>query len=564
MGLEAGAIDAEATIDADGAESLLTAGAGALDALAGFLQHCQAAVTDRIAPGGGVDAALLDRHQRAAHGLAWIATYREALVQLQDWAGRCAELDRFGIAERAIYRLGFAEYLSQLTGGIPIGQSEIVRPADLGVEEAAERLRSDPAVRAMTMGLDGAALRRDLAARLAEGDQGADLLADETLDLMRDQFSRYAAEKVAPHCHGWHLKDELIPMQVVRDLAELGVFGITIPETFGGLGLDKSAMCVVTESLSRAFLGVGSLGTRAEIAGELIAQSGTEDQKRRFLPGLAEGGILSTAVFTEPDIGSDLAHLKTRAVRDGDIYRIYGAKTWITQGARADLMTLLVRTDPDSTDHRGLSMFLAEKPRGSVDDPFPADGMTGGEISTLGYRGLKEYDIAFDGFAVKADNLLGGVEGQGFRQLMNTFESARIQTAARAVGVSANALDLGLAYALDRKQFANPLIAYPRIADKLAMMAVETMIARQLTLFAARIKDDGRRSDVEAGMAKLLAARVAWSNADSALQIHGGHGYALDAPVSRVLVDARILNIFEGTGEIQAQVIARGLIGRRN
>jgi len=564
MGLEAGAMNAVALNDADSTESLLTVGAAALDAVAGYLQRCQAVTTDRIAPDGRIDPAALDLNQRAAHGLAWIATYREALVQLHEWAGRCADAGRFGPAEQAIYQLGFAEYLAQLTGGIPIGQSEIVRPGDLGVEDAADRLRAEPSVRAMTAGVDTPALRRQLAARLADGDLGADLLADDTLDLMRDQFARYASEKVAPHCHGWHLRDELIPMQVVRELAELGVFGITIPEEFGGLGLDKSAMCVVTESLSRAFLGVGSLGTRAEIAGELIAQSGTEDQKQRFLPGLADGSILSTAVFTEPDIGSDLAHLKTRAVRDGDVYRIHGAKTWITQGARADLMTLLVRTDPDSTDHRGLSMFLAEKPRGTVEEPFPVDGMSGGEISTLGYRGLKEYDIAFDGFTVSATNLLGGVEGQGFRQLMNTFESARIQTAARAVGVSANALDLGLAYALDRKQFANPLIAYPRIADKLAMMAVETMIARQLTLFAARIKDDGRRSDVEAGMAKLLAARVAWANADSALQIHGGHGYALDAPASRVLADARILNIFEGTGEIQAHVIARGLIGRRN
>ena len=546
------------------AGALLASAAEAVDAADTYLRQCRVLAEARVCRDGRVDAVLFEGDQRAAHGLSWIATYVEALRQLQAWAGRCEEAGRLGPAETAILHLGFHEYLNQLIGGIPIGQSEIVRPTDLGAEEAADRLRADRAVRTFTAGVNAAALRAALAERLAEGDLGADLLADESLDLMRDQFARYAAEKVLPHCHAWHLEDRLIPMSMVEELAELGVFGITIPEEFGGLGLSKSAMCVVTEALSRAYLGVGSLGTRAEIAGELIAQSGTEDQRKRFLPGLADGSILSTAVFTEPDIGSDLAHLKTRAVREGDVYRIHGAKTWITQGARADVMTLLARTGPASGDHRGLSMFLAEKPRGTVDDPFPVAGISGSEIATLGYRGLKEYDLAFDGFVVRADNLLGGVEGQGFRQLMNTFESARIQTAARAVGVSASALDLGLAYAQDRAQFGKALIAYPRIADKLAMMAVELMVARQLTLFAARIKDEGRRSDVEAGMAKLLAARVAWANADSALQVHGGHGYALDAPVSRVLVDSRILNIFEGTGEIQAQVIARGLLAQRN
>lgn len=529
-----------------------------------YVQQGRSALAALVIREGRVDGSLFETHQRAAHGLAWIATYEAALTQLQKWAVRCRDAGQFGVTEQAIHRLGFSEYLNQLIGGLPMGQSEIFRPLDLNINGAAETLRADPNVQILMIVPDAAAIRVALAARLAEGDLGSDLLQDDTLSLMRDQFGRYAAERVAPHCHAWHLDEALIPMEVVNELSELGVFGITIPEAFGGLGLDKSAMCVVTECLSRAFLGVGSLGTRAEIAGELIAQSGTEDQKARFLPGLADGSILSTAVFTEPDIGSDLAHLKTRAVQDGDKYRIYGAKTWITQGARADLMTLLVRTDPDAGDHRGLSMFLAEKPRGSIEDPFPVAGLSGGEIATLGYRGLKEYDISFDGFEVDAKNLLGGVEGQGFRQLMNTFESARVQTAARAVGVSANALDLGITYATDRQQFGKSLIAYPRIGDKLAMMAVETMIARQLTLSAARTKDEGRRSDVEAGMAKLLAARVAWSNADSALQIHGGHGYALEAPVSRVLVDARILNIFEGTGEIQAQVIARGLLSRRN
>ncbi|MGL4591439.1 MAG: acyl-CoA dehydrogenase family protein, partial [Aestuariivirga sp.] len=270
--------------------------------------------------------------------------------------------------------------------------------------------------------------------------------------------------------------------------------------------------------------------------------------------------ILPTAVFTEPNTGSDLGSLRTRAVRHGEVYKVTGNKTWITHPVRADVMTLLVRTDPDEAGYRGLSIFLAEKPRGTDADPFPAKGMSGGEIEVLGYRGMKEYEIRFEDFEVKAENLLGGIEGQGFKQLMQTFEAARIQTAARAVGVAQNALDLGLKYAKDRSQFGQPIIAFPRIADKLALMAAEVMAARLLTLFSAREKDAGRRCDLEAGMAKLLGARVAWAAADNALQIHGGNGFALEYPISRVLCDARILNIFEGAAEIQAQVIARRLL----
>jgi (2S)-methylsuccinyl-CoA dehydrogenase len=316
--------------------------------------------------------------------------------------------------------------------------------------------------------------------------------------------------------------------------------------------------------LSRGYIGVGSLGTRSEIAAELILGSGTEEQKRRWLPKIASGEVLPTAVFTEPNTGSDLASLKTRAVREGDVYKVYGNKTWITHPVRADLMTLLVRTNPTQPGYRGLSMLLAEKPRGSDADPFPAPGMSGTEIEVLGYRGMKEYEIAFDGFEVKAQNLLGGEEGQGFKQLMQTFESARIQTAARAIGVAQSAMELALRYGEERAQFGRPIVDFPRVADKIAMMAVEIMIARQITYHAAREKDSGRRCDLEAGMAKLLAARVAWAAADNAVQIHGGNGFALEYPVSRVLCDARILSIFEGAAEIQAQVIARRLLDGSN
>jgi (2S)-methylsuccinyl-CoA dehydrogenase len=368
-------------------------------------------------------------------------------------------------------------------------------------------------------------------------------------------------EQVAPHAHDWHLKDELIPMEIIEELAEMGVFGLTIPEEYGGFGLSKVSMAVVSEELSRGYIGVGSLATRSEIAAELIICGGTEAQKQNWLPKLASAKILPTAVFTEPNTGSDLGALRTRANKDGDDYRVTGNKTWITHATRTQVMTLLARTSPDSTDHHGLSMFLAEKTPGTDDVPFPTEGMTGGEIEVLGYRGMKEYELAFDNFHVKGENLLGGEEGKGFKQLMQTFESARIQTAARAVGVAQSALDLGMQYAMDRKQFGKSLIEFPRVSGKLAMMAVEIMIARQLTYFSAFEKDNERRCDMEAGMAKLLGARTAWSAADNSLQIHGGNGFALEYKISRVLCDARILSIFEGAAEIQAQVIARRLLG---
>ena len=210
-------------------------------------------------------------------------------------------------------------------------------------------------------------------------------------------------------------------------------------------------------------------------------------------------------------------------------------------------MTLLARTNKNESGYQGLSMFIAEKPRSDdIKNPFPADGMSGNEIGVLGYRGMKEYDIAFDDYEIPVNQLLGEREGQGFKQLMATFESARIQTAARSVGVAQNALELGLNYAQNRPQFGQPIYNFPRVSGKLAWMTVETMVARQLSYFSARKKDAGSRCDIEAGMAKLLAAKVAWSNADTSLQIHGGNGYALEYPISRVLCDARILNIFEG------------------
>ncbi len=523
-----------------------------------LVAQARAAVAERVGRDGRLDRAALDAEQHVAHGLAWAAAYAETLRQTAAWADGLAADGQLGEAEALPAQLLAFEYLSQLAGGIPMNQGETFRPGDLGLD--ARRL--DAAIAGFRPGAGQAVKTRIVELLdLARGRPSLEASGlDDTLDQVREQFTAFAAEKIAPFAHGWHLRDELIPLDLLQELADLGVFGLTVSEEHGGAGMGKIAMCVVSEALSRGWIGTGSLGTRSEIAAELILAHGTEDQKARFLPGIVSGEIIPTAVFTEPQSGSDLGSLRSRAVRDGETWKVTGAKTWITHAARADLMTLLVRTEPASQDHRGLSMFLAEKPRGTVAEPFPAPGMSGGEIAVIGYRGMKEYEIAFDDFEVADANLLGGQAGQGFAQLMATFESARIQTAARAIGVGQAALDVALDYALQRRQFAQPISDFPRVANKLAMMAAELLGARRLAWFAARAKDEGRRCDLEAGMAKLVGARVAWACADNAVQIHGGTGFAVEQPVSRLLADARILNIFEGAGEIQAQVIARRLL----
>ena len=536
----------------------------ALESLDTLFEAAKETVKSLVSKDGRVSSGLMEQHQAAAHGLSWLATYHESMRQMQNWATKLSDAGEFGEAEQLLHQIACGEYHAQIVGGIPMSQGEIVRLSDIKIPAAAQQDYQNAAVTNLIANGNTQAARTRLVVLMQE--QAGNVIfgasgLNEELEMIREQFRRFSVDKVEPHAHEWHLKDELIPMEIIEELAELGVFGLTIPEELGGFGLTKASMAVVSEELSRGYIGVGSLGTRSEIAAELIICGGTDEQKENWLPKLASGEILPTAVFTEPNTGSDLGALRTRAVKDenGD-YKITGNKTWITHAARTHMMTLLARTNPDSTDHRGLSMFLAEKTPGTDEAPFPTDGMTGGEIEVLGYRGMKEYELGFDNFHVKSENLLGGEEGKGFKQLMQTFESARIQTAARAVGVAQSALDVSMQYALDRKQFGKELINFPRVANKLAMMAVEITVARQLTYFSAFEKDNERRCDLEAGMAKLLGARVAWSAADNGLQIHGGNGFALEYSISRILCDARILNIFEGAAEIQAQVIARRLM----
>ena len=512
---------------------------------------------------GKVSKEALNQEQHAAHGLAWIATYKETLREMLSWATNLESENRFTEYEKLILQFIFSEYLCQIKTGIPMSQLEVIRPKDLGLKNGLFNEIDNNSFNDLILNGNESKDRLELANIISESvssNNFGSLGIDETSSMIRDQFNKFVEEHVTPFAHEWHLKDELITMSVIDKMSELGIFGLTIPEEYGGLGMSKLAMCIVTEELARGYIGIGSLGTRTDISSELLLIGGTEEQKQKWLPKIASGEILPTAVFTEPNTGSDLASLKTRATANGTHYSITGNKTWITHGARSDLMTMLARTNPEEKGYKGLSMFLAEKERGDDDNMFPSEGMSGGEIEVLGYRGMKEYEIAFDDFKVKKENLLGGEEGKGFKQLMETFESARIQTAARAVGVAQSSMETGLKYALDRNQFGKSIYEFPRVSSKIVSMVTEIMAARQLTYYSAREKDTGNRCDVEAGMAKLLGARVAWACSDNSLQIHGGNGFALEYPISRLLCDSRILNIFEGAAEMQAEVIARRLL----
>jgi (2S)-methylsuccinyl-CoA dehydrogenase len=536
----------------------LSSARAAVEAIDGLYRVAREKVRAKVIVNGSLDGAALEREQLAAHALAYVATDLAACRQVVAWAEKHP-----GEGTRAVAVSYVADVARNLRSVVWLGATETYAVTEMHVTPAdIEATVGAPAIARWADEQAGGDKYIALARAHAAGATIPLGLDDETLTMMRDEFRKFVNDRVLPIAQGIHRKDVLIPMELVNAMGEMGVFGITIPEAYGGQGLGKIAMCVITEELSRGYIGVGSLGTRAEIAAELIQHGGTDAQKQKWLPAIASGAVLPTAVFTEPDHGSDLAHLKTRATRDGDGWRIDGNKTWITHASRATLMTVLARTDPAKPDHNGLSMFLAEKKAGSESAEFVDAGLSGTEIKVLGYRGMKEYELSFDGFRVPAEALLGGEGGlgTGFRRLMTTFESARIQTAARAIGVAQAALDEATKYARERIQFGKPLIEMPRVARKLGRMIALTHAARQLTFYSARMKDSGKRCDLEAGMAKLLATRAAWECADATVQIHGGNGYAEEYTASRLLVDARVLSIFEGANEIQAHVIARRLV----
>tara|TARA_B100001057_G_scaffold468014_1_gene526769 strand:- start:1036 stop:2691 length:1656 start_codon:yes stop_codon:yes gene_type:complete len=513
---------------------------------------------------GKLSREKLDLEQHSAHGLSWIAAYRATLKEMVNWAIELENSNSFTELEKLMLEITFSEYCAQIKSGIPMSQLEYLRPQDMGLKNGLFNESGTEEFNDLILNGNSNKSRLKLAGLLKEGFSSRNFGntgLDETTSIVQEQFRKFVEDDVIPHAHEWHLNDDLIPMSIIDKMAEMGVFGLTIPEEYGGLGMTRFVDCVVTEELARGYIGVGSLGTRGDIAAELLITGGTEDQKNRFLPKIASGEILPCAVLTEPHSGSDMGSFKTRAVANGTHYNITGNKTWVTHGARSDLMTLLARTNPEEKGYKGLSMFLAEKQRGDDSNMFPDEGISGGEIEVLGYRGMKEYEMAFDGFKVKKENLLGEEEGKGFKQMMETFEAARIQTAARALGVAQSAFETGMQYAIDRVTTdGGSLYDKPRNASKIVSMVTEIMAARQLTYYAAKEKDKGHRCDLEAGMAKMLAARVAWACADNSVQIHGGNGFALEYPISRILCDSRILNIFEGTAEIQADIVTRRLV----
>ena len=503
-----------------------------------------------------------EKNQHLVHGFAWIATYIEALRQINNWGIELANKNKLNEFEQLILDISFIEYIRQILNGIPMSQTEFIKITDFESINKNDELKISE-----NFNFSNINELKERLVKIAINKDNITALENTGLDTeyqqIREQFQKFNSLNVHNNSNKWHLEDKLIPQKIIDDLASLGVFGLTIPEKYGGLGLNKLAMCVVSEELARGYIGVGSLATRTEIASELILNDGTETQKDFWLPKISQGETIPAACFTEPDSGSDLGSITTKAIKDDGKFLISGNKTWITHASRSNLLIILARTNPDiSLKHKGLSIFLVPKNQGKEDEFFPNKSISGTEIKVLGYRGMKEFELRLDNLEVEKISLLGENENSGFSQLMKTFESARIQTAARAVGVAQNALDLAISYASNRKQFNKSIINFERVYNKIAMMIIEIALGRQLTYFAAKNKDLGFRCDLEAGMAKLLCARIAWSCADNSLQIHGGNGYALEYDISRILCDARVLSIFEGSAEIQAQIISNRILGR--
>ena len=374
----------------------------------------------------------------------------------------------------------------------------------------------------------------------------------------RSAVRRFTEEEIIPIASDLDAKNEEIPMEIITKMAEQGYFGVLFPEEYDGLGLDNITMTIVAEELSKGWLSVGSVMTRGVIMGTLLEAHGTDEQKKKYIPGLATGTVLPAAAFTEPDSGSDSASMIMKATKTDGGYLLNGAKAWCTYANRANVLMVLARTNPDtSLRHTGLSMFFVEKESA---EKIVHPNIKGEPIPTVGYHGMRSFNLAFEDVFVPEDSLLGGEENKGFYQLMVSYESARLQTAARAVGVAQAAFDFALQYSKEREQFGKPICEHQAIRMKLSEMKVELEAARQLTYYAAALKDSGKRCDLEAGMAKVKAAKAVEFITREAMQILGGYGYSKEFPVERYWRDGRVISIFEGTSEIQHEVIAKAIL----
>jgi len=376
-------------------------------------------------------------------------------------------------------------------------------------------------------------------------------LSDEQ-QAFRKVIQEFVRDHIRPVARDWE-HDGIYPTPIVAKMKEMGLFGITVPDEYGGLGLDTINMAIVFEEISRAWMGVAGIIGSHSLSCRMIARTGTDEQKQRWLPKLATGEVRTGVALTEPDAGSDLQGIKARAVRDGDHYVVRGTKTWITNARHAGMLPVLVKTDPDAEPkHTGMSVLLVE---------MDAAGVTvSRDLGKLGYKGTESSEVVLDDVRVPVANLLGGVEGEGFKHVASALETGRINIAARSVGIAQEALDQALRYAKERHAFGKPIADFQAIQLKLADMATEVQAARLLTWWAASRTDAGRRTDMEAGMAKLFASEVAIRASLESMRIHGGYGYSTEFDIERLYRDAPLMAIGEGTNDIQKMVIARGLI----
>ena len=368
----------------------------------------------------------------------------------------------------------------------------------------------------------------------------------------------FVDKEIIPHANALEHADEY-PQDIVDGMKEMGLFGLTIPEEYGGLGESLLTYALVVEQIARGWMSVSGVINTHFIVAYMLTQHGTPEQKQKYLPRMAEGEVRGSFSMSEPDLGSDVVAIKTKAVADGDGYRIDGAKMWLTNGGTSNLTAVLVKTDEGSPKaHQNLTCFLVEKPTGYGE---VAPGLVvPGKIDKMGYKGVDTTEMVFDGYRIGGEQILGGKRGAGFSQMMDGVEVGRVNVAARACGISIRAFELAAEYAQQRKTFGKAIAEHQAVAFKLAEMATKVEAAHLMMVNAARLKDAGTRNDVEAGMAKLLASEYCVEVTQDSFRIHGGYGYSKEYEIERLMREAPFLLIGEGTSEIQKTIISRGLL----
>ncbi|QFZ16791.1 acyl-CoA dehydrogenase family protein [Saccharothrix syringae] len=368
----------------------------------------------------------------------------------------------------------------------------------------------------------------------------------------------FVDKEIIPHAQALEHGDTY-PADIVEGMKEMGLFGLTIPEEFGGLGESLLTYALVVEQIARGWMSVSGVINTHFIVAHMLKQHGTPEQKQRYLPRMATGEVRGSFSMSEPELGSDVAAIRTKATRDGDGFVVNGQKMWLTNGGTSNLTAVLVRTDEGADKpHRNLTTFLVDKPEGYGE---VAPGLTvPGKIDKMGYKGVDTTELVFDGFRIGADQVLGGETGHGFRQMMDGVEVGRVNVAARACGIALRSFELAIEYAQQRRTFGKPIAEHQAIAFKLAEMATKVEAAHLMMVNAARLKDSGERNDVEAGMAKLIASEYCAEVTQEAFRIHGGYGYSKEYEIERLMREAPFLLIGEGTSEIQKTIISRGLL----